>query len=276
MSTKNINTNTNINKININIPKPSRPRQKKQTQAQVDNAELNLANLENMDGRFVNPSVYGFNRSPLYIPSPIEIQEQPIKTNKGTMTLEEEEEQLREPQSQATSPVSFSSVSPVQAQVFSPRPVMAPVDKSGFTSMGRGLQLPSDFEARLATQEGFQPVQSMSSPFSMYQNPNLANAILRRTSMTSGPDINELRNRMFAVKEAGASNTMPSEAPMEIVVKPKKRGRGKNKPKPITTETQTGPSLNPPVEKEKPRKVKREIQIGGGLRGQSKIEEIDD
>ena len=288
MPTKNINTNTNINKININIPKPTRPRQptqKKQSQSQVDHAEENLSNLENMDTRFVNPSVYGFNRTPLYIPEPLQNTiQQPRKTSKGTspMTLEEEEEELREPESMATSPISFSSASPVQAQVFSPRAVLAPVDKSGFESMGKGLQLPSDFQARLSRQEGFQPIEPSNSPFRMYQNPNLANAILRRTSMTSGPDINELRNRMFAVKPTGVSNTTPiqSAPPTEIVEK-KKGGRPKgtkNKPKPITTETQTGASLNP-EQKAKPKKIKRTIDMAQTtLRGQSNnptIEEID-
>jgi hypothetical protein len=292
MPTKNINTNTNINKININIPKPTRPRQKKQSQEQVDNAEQNLSNLENMDGRFVNPSIYGFNRTPLYIPSPIEQMQQPVpKDLTNPMTLEQEEEQLREPASQVDSPVNFSSASPVQAEVYSPRPVMGPVNKTGFQSMGTGLKLPSDFEARLSTQEGFQPVQPMSSPFSMYQNPNLANAILRRTSMETGPNINELRTRMFGVKSAGVTNTTSISqqgSPMEIVVKKGKGGRpkgGKNKPKPVTTETQTGASLNPPVEKPKAKTVKRTIDMADtipapktGLRGQKqqpKIEEID-
>jgi len=286
------NTNTNINKININIPKTTRARQKKQSQSQVDHAEENLANLENMDGRFVNPSIYGFNQTPLYIPEPIQqvqnrIVEQPSKVSRGTMTLEEEEEQLREPQSQATSPISFSSASPVQAEVFSPRAVMAPVDKSGFTSMGRGLQLPSDFQARLASQEGFQPTEPLRSPFSMYQNPNLAEAILRRTSMQSGPDINELRTRMFGVKEAGASSSKPlmitegtSAMPMP---EPKRKGgrpKGtKNKPKPTTIETQTGASLNPEQKapKAKGPKIAREsILPSGALRGvKTQPEQID-
>jgi hypothetical protein len=292
----NTNTNTNINKININIPKPTRARQKKQTQSQVDQAELNLANLENMDGRFVNPSIYGFNQTPLYIPEPIQqvqnrVVEQPSRVSRGTMTLEEEEEQLREPESQGTSPISFSSASPVQAEVFSPRPVMAPVDKSGFISMGRGLQLPSDFQARLARQEGFQPTEPLRSPFSMYQNPNLSEAILRRTSMQTGPDINELRTRMFGVKEAGASSSKPlmitegtSAMPM-----PEPKGKGgrpkgsKNKPKPTTIETQTGASLNPEpkaVPKAKAPKVVTEQNIAsqtGTLRGRrtTPAEEVD-
>jgi hypothetical protein len=296
MPTKNINTNTNINKININIPKTRtvyrKPRQTKQTQEQVNSAEEKLSNLENMDSQFVNPSVFGFNRTPLYIPEPIQqvqnrIMEQPTKTTRGTQTspMTVEEEKGKQP----TSPISFSSASPVQAEVFSPRPVMGPVNKTGFQSMGTGLKLPSDFEARLSTQEGFQPVQPMSSPFSMYQNPNLANAILRRTSMETGPNINELRTRIFGVKPTGVTNTTPISqpaSPMEIVVKKGKGGRpkgGKNKPKPITTETQTGASLNPPVEKPKAKTVKRTINMADvmptpktALRGQQpKIEEID-
>jgi len=250
------NTNTNINKININIPKTisqRKPRQTKQTQEQVDNAEQNLSNLENMDGRFVNPSIYGFNRTPLYIPEPIQqvqnrVVEQPSKVSKGTMTLEEQEEELRSetPQSQGTSPISFSSVSPVQAEIYRPRPVSVPTDKSGFESMGRALSLPSDFQARLSRQEGFQPIQSMSSPFSMYQNPNLSSAISRVTSMNNPPNINELRTRMFAVKPAGVSNTAPLQitqgtSPIPESEKPKNKGgrpKGvKNKPKPVSTAT---------------------------------------
>jgi len=255
------NTNTNINKININIPKTRtvyrKSRQTKQTQEQVDNAEEKLSNLENMDGRFVNPSIYGFNRTPLYIPEPIQqvqnrVVEQPSKVSRGTMTLEEQEEELRSEtsQSQGTSPISFSSVSPVQAEIYRPRPVSVPTDKSAFQDMGRGLSLPSDFEARLSRQEGFQPVQPMTSPFSMYQNPNLSSAISRVTSMNNPPDINKLRDlrtRMFAVKPAGASST----APLQITqgtspipeLEPKPKGKGgrpkgvKNKPKPVSTAT---------------------------------------
>jgi hypothetical protein len=245
------NTNTNINKININIPKPTKPRQPKQTQKEVDTAEENLSNLENMDGRFVNPSVFGFNRTPLYIPEPIQqvqnrIMEQPSKVSKGTMTLEEQEEELRSetPQSQGTSPISFSSVSPVQAEIYRPRPVSVPTDKNAFQDMGRALSLPSDFQARLSRQEGFQPVQPMSSPFSMYQNPNLSSAISRVTSMSNPPNINELRTRMFGVKPAGTSNTTPlqiTQGTSPISEKPKGKGgrpKGvKNKPKPVSTAT---------------------------------------
>ena len=110
--------------------------------------------------------------------------------------------------------------------------------------------------------------------------------------METGPDINELRTRMFGVKPAGVTNTTPitqQGSPMEIVVKKGKGGRPKgtkNKPKPVTTETQTGASLNPPVEKPKAKTVKRTIDMADtipapktGLRGQKqeqpKIEEID-
>ena len=259
------NTNTNINKININIPKTitqRKPRQPKQTQEEVNSAEEKLSNLENMDTQFVNPSVFGFNRTPLYIPEPIQqvqnrIIEQPAqigqsRVSRTTQTSPMQEEELSYNQSQPTSPINFSSASPVEAQVFSPRPVAVPADKSGFESMGRGLQLPSDFQARLSRQEGFQPVQPMSSPFGMYQNPNLASAILRRTSMTSGPDINELRNRLFAVKQAGVSNSKPlliteGTSPMPEPAK-KKGGRPKgtkNKPKPVSTGVGTSAPAEP-------------------------------
>jgi len=294
----NTNTNTNINKININIPKTRtvyrKSRQTKQTQEQVDNAEQNLSNLENMDGRFVNPSIYGFNRTPLYIPEPIQqvqnrVVEQPSKISRGTMTLEEQEEELRSPtpQSQGTSPISFSSVSPVQAEIYRPRPVSVPTDKSAFQDMGRGLSLPSDFQARLSRQEGFQPVQPMSSPFSMYQNPNLSSAISRVTSMNNPPNINELRTRMFGVKPAGVSNTTPLQitqgtSPIpEPEPKPKNKGgrpKGvKNKPKPVSTATgasaprQGAPTVEvtPPIVTIKRPKAKK------GLRNQPTIEEID-
>jgi hypothetical protein len=260
------NTNTNINKININIPKTitqRKPRQGKQTQEQVNSAEEKLSNLENMDSQFVNPSVFGFNRTPLYIPEPIQqvqnrIIEQPApigqsRVSRTTQTSPmQEEEEFSYSQSQPTSPINFSSASPVQAEIFRPRPVSVPTDKSGFESMGRGLQLPSDFQARLSRQEGFQPVQPMSSPFSMYQNPNLASAILRRTSMTSGPDINELRTRMFAVKQAGVSSSKPlliteGTSPMPEPAK-KKGGRPKgtkNKPKPVSTGVGTSAPAEP-------------------------------
>jgi len=250
MPTKNINTNTNINKININIPKTRtvyrKPRQTKQTQEEVNSAEEKLSNLENMDTQFVNPSVFGFNRTPLYIPEPIlqvqnRIMEQPSKTTRGTQTEEEKGEQ-------PTSPISFSSLSPVEAEVYSPRPVMSPENKSGFESMGRGLSLPSDFEARLSTQEGFQPIQPLSSPFSMYQNPNLSSAISRVTSMNNPPNINELRTRLFGVKPAGVSSSKPlliTEDTSPIPEPPKPKGKGgrpkgvKNKPKPVSTGTGT-------------------------------------
>ena len=294
----NTNTNTNINKININIPKTRtvyrKPRQTKQTQEQVDNAEEKLSNLENMDGRFVNPSIYGFNRTPLYIPEPIQqvqnrVVEQPSRISRGTMTLEEQEKELRSPtpQSQGTSPISFSSVSPVQAEIYRPRPVNVPVDKSGFESMGRGLQLPSDFQARLSRQEGFQPVQSMSSPFSMYQNPNLSSAISRVTSMSNPPNINELRTRMFGVKPAGVSNTAPlqiTQGTSPIPEKPKNKGgrpKGvKNKPKPVSTATgasaprQGAPTVEvtPPIVTIKRPKAKKALRTQST---QPTIEEID-
>jgi hypothetical protein len=257
------NTNTNINKININIPKPTtqrKPRQPKQTQEEVNSAEEKLSNLENMDTQFVNPSVFGFNRTPLYIPEPIQqvqnrIIEQPApigqsRVSRTTQTSPMHEEEEMYTQSQPTSPISFSSASPVQAEIFRPRPVSVPTDKSGFESMGKGLQLPSDFQARLSRQEGFQPVQPMNSPFGMYQNPNLASAILRRTSMTSGPDINELRNRLFAVKQAGVSSSKPlliteGTSPMPEPPKPKRKPRGKNKPKPVSTGVGTSAPAEP-------------------------------
>jgi len=291
------NTNTNINKININIPKTRtvyrKPRQTKQTQEQVDNAEEKLSNLENMDGRFVNPSVFGFNRTPLYIPEPIQqvqnrVVEQPSKVSRGTMTspmnLEEQQEEIHT-QSQPTSPISFSSVSPVQAEIYRPRPVSVPTDKNAFQDMGRGLSLPSDFQARLSRQEGFQPVQPMSSPFSMYQNPNLSSAISRVTSMNNPPNINELRTRMFGVKPAGTSNTTPLQitqgtSPIpEPEPKPKNKGgrpKGvKNKPKPVSTATgasaprQGAPTVEvtPPIVTIKRPKAKKALR--------SSVEEID-
>jgi hypothetical protein len=286
------NTNTNINKININIPKPTKPRQSKQTQKEVDTAEENLSNLENMDGRFVNPSIYGFNRTPLYIPEPIQqvqnrVVEQPSKISRGTMTLEEQEEELRSetPQSQGTSPISFSSVSPVQAQVYSPRPVSVPTDKNAFQDMGKGLSLPSDFQARLSRQEGFQPVQSMSSPFSMYQNPNLSSAISRVTSMNNPPNINELRTRMFGVKPAGVSNTAPlqiTQGTSPIPEKPKNKGgrpKGvKNKPKPVSTATgssapRQGAVTIEPTQTEPTITIIKKPKVKKALR--SSVEEID-
>jgi hypothetical protein len=296
----NTNTNTNINKINISIPKTRtvsrKPKQTKQTQEEINSAEEKLSNLENMDGQFVNPSVFGFNRTPLYIPEPIQnsiqnrVVEQPSKVSRGTMTspmnLEEQQEEIHT-QSQPTSPISFSSVSPVQAEIYRPRPVSVPTDKSAFQDMGRGLSLPSDFQARLSRQEGFQPVQPMSSPFSMYQNPNLSSAMSRVTSMNNPPNINELRTRMFGVKPAGVSNTTPLQitqgtSPIpELEPKPKNKGgrpKGvKNKPKPVSTATgasaprQGAPTVEvtPPIVTIKRPKAKK------GLRNQPTIEEID-
>jgi hypothetical protein len=278
------NTNTNINKININIPKPTKPRQPKQTQKEVNSAEEKLANLENMDGQFVNPSVFGFNRTPLYIPEPIQqvqnrIIEQPAsRINRTTQTSPMQEEEQIYSQSQPTSPISFSSVSPVQAEIYRPRPVSVPTDKNAFESMGRGLSLPSDFEARLSRQEGFQPVQPMSSPFSMYQNPTLSSAMSRVTSMSNPPNINELRTRMFGVKPAGVSNTTPlqiTQGTSPIPEKPKGKGGrpkgSKNKPKPEKTiePTQTEPTITI-IKKPKPKKALRTQPTT-----QPTIEEID-
>lgn len=134
MPTKISNTNTNINRININIPKQRQPRV---TSKSVGKAEQELQNLERQDmqyvsqapSQFVNPSVFGFNTTPIQRPmqEPVDnpIIEQPEIPVVHAVPIHTEERGIP------------------HAQIFSK---------------------PSDFEQRLSKQEGFQPIHAFEMP----------------------------------------------------------------------------------------------------------------
>jgi hypothetical protein len=134
MPTKISNTNTNINRININIPKQRQP---KVTSKSVNNAEQQLQNLERQDmqyvsqapTQYVNPSIFGFNTTPIQTP-----MQQPIDNPIIA--------QPEIPVAQAI-PMNIEERG-IKAQVFMPTK--------------------SDFEQRLSKQEGFQPIHAFEMP----------------------------------------------------------------------------------------------------------------
>jgi hypothetical protein len=133
MPTKITNTNTNINRININIPKP---RQAKITPKSVSNAEQQLQNLERQDMQYVsqaptqhvNPSIFGFNTTPIQTP-----MQQPIDN-------------------------------PIIDQPEMPVAHIIPMNIEDRGIKAQVFSKPSDFEQRLSKQEGFQPITSFQMP----------------------------------------------------------------------------------------------------------------
>lgn len=133
MPTKITNTNTNINRININIPKPKQPRV---TSKSVSKAEQELQNLERQDMQYVsqaptqhvNPSIFGFNTTPIQTP-----MQQPIDT-------------------------------PIIAQPKIPVAQIVPMNIEDRGIKAQVFSKPSDFEERLSKQEGFQPIHAFEMP----------------------------------------------------------------------------------------------------------------
>jgi hypothetical protein len=226
MPTKISNTNTNINRININVP---RQRNAKVTPKSVKKAEQDLQNLETQDrqiqyssqapSQFINPSVFGFNTTP--IQNPIQNQQTEELITSPRMTIAE----------------------PINRSDFMPQPI--PFRSSGVSerrdvlSLGYSqpqYTLPSDFQNRLAEQEGFQPSSRTFKPIAVGK--------MRDIQKQGRPDINEMA---LKVKEAYRGEELPfAKEAAEETTKKGKGGRqkgSKNKPKPKPIETQTGESL---------------------------------
>jgi hypothetical protein len=290
MPTKISNTNTNINKININVP---RARNAKVTPKSVKKAEQDLQTLETQDreipyisqapSQFINPSVFGFNTTPIQEP----IQE-PVQTRTA-----QTQTQQRPGRSMATSTRNMETgigtdtedLSPVEAEAIPFRSAGIPVDKGSLSPFPEyRLNIPSDFQSRLSRQEGFQPTTSYA--------PLVSNR-MRDIQKQGRPDINEMARNLISLrpenqelvivdefgermgtlsgpstvqqkvksieqrqptpvfpkaagKQAGGvyEQTGDEGAYVERTGKPKGRPKGsKNKPKPKTVETQVGPSL---------------------------------
>jgi hypothetical protein len=287
MPTKISNTNTNINKININVP---RARNTKVTPKSVKKAEQDLQTLETQDreipyisqapSQFINPSVFGFNTTPI---------QEPVQT----ITAQTQTQQ-RPGRSMATSTRNMETgigtdtadLSPVEAQAIPFRSAGIPVDKGSLSPLPEyRLNIPSDFQSRLSRQEGFQPTTSYA--------PLISNR-MRDIKKQGRPDINEMARNLISLrpenqdelvivdefgermgtlsgpslvqqkvksieqsqptpvfpkaagKQAGGTyvQTGNEGAYVEPTGKAKGRPKGsKNKPKPKTVETQVGPSL---------------------------------
>ena len=296
MPTKISNTNTNINKININVPRRYTPRP---TKKNVAKAEQELSQVENLDreipyisqapSQFINPSVFGFNTTPIQEPV------RPRTVSRGTQTepmeTQTEPDEGISPQTVYAEPLTSSSdFMPQRGDTpRSPMPFrssQAPERRDaltlGYSQPNYKLNMPSDFPSRLSQAEG-SAFPSSGSSFKMPISTNRMRDIQKqgRTDL----DINEMaRNvkeayrstpqeekeipfaksagtspRAFGDESFGVSPSAVVDEPLEVVVPPAKKGKGgrpvgsKNKPKPISEETQTGPSLpNTP----KPKKVK--------------------
>jgi hypothetical protein len=253
MPTKISNTNTNINRININIPKQ---RNAKITPKSVGKAEQDLQNLETQDrqlqyssqapSQFINPSVFGFNTTPIQNTIPMERQTEELITSPQMTIAEPINRSDFMPQRGDTprEPIPFrSSSTPVQRDVLA----------QGYSQPEYMLNKPSDFPERLARQEGFQPYSSTSAFAPLTSNR------MRDIQKQGRPDINEMAQN---VKEAyrGSSEKQAGSSPVDFGVDlmsiqealpPAKKGKGgrpvgsKNKPKPISIDTQTGASLVP-------------------------------
>jgi hypothetical protein len=302
MPTKITNTNTNINKININVPRRYTPRP---TKKNVAKAESELQSLETQDreipyisqapSQFINPSVFGFNTTP--IQEPVRPQTISRGTQTEPMETQTEEEFVTSPRvavaeaidtsnfrsqrgDTPTSPIPFrSSSTPEERNVLS----------LGYSEPQYKLNIPSDFPTRLSQASGSSFPQSGSA----FKMPIYANR-MRDIQKQGRPDINEMA---IKVKEAyrGEEQTIPyaktggtpfeepfgisptsfQDQPLEVALPPaKKKGGGR-----------PAGSKNKPKDEEAPkkaRKVKQVVDIGvdtftagkGGLRGQ-KAEEID-
>lgn len=302
MPTKISNTNTNINKININVP---RQRNAKVTPKSVKKAEDDLQSLETQDreipyisqapSQFINPSVFGFNTTPI---------QEPIREPVQTRTAQTQTQQ-KAGRSMGTSTRNMETdtldISPVEAQAVPFRSSGIPVDKGSLSPLPEyKLNIPSDFSSRLSRQEGFQPSSSTFAPLTSYR--------MRDIQKQGRPDINQMarniislrpenQDELVIVDEYGEKmGTLSSPSSVQKRVKKieqnqptpvfpkqaggiyqeledvgggayieptgKARGRpkgSKNKLKPKTVETQVGPSLE---QQELPI-----VRVARGLRG---------
>ena len=112
MPTKISNTNTNINKININVPRRYTPRP---TKKNVAKAEQDLQSLETQDreipyvsqapSQFINPSVFGFNTTPIQEP----VRPQTISRGTQTEQTQTDEEFATSPRVAVAEPVDTSN-----------------------------------------------------------------------------------------------------------------------------------------------------------------------
>lgn len=294
MPTKITNTNTNINKININVPKP---RQAKITPKSVKKAEQDLQNLETQDrqleyssqapSQFINPSVYGFNTTP--ITTPVQEPVRPKTVSRGTQTEPMETQTDEEVFSPVQSPETvyaepiFRSKDFIGARGTTPRdpipfrssstPEQRDVLSLGYSEPQYKLNIPSDFPDRLSRQQGFQP---SSSAFQMPLYSNRMRDIKKQ--VRPDLDINQMARNVKDAYRGEEEKIVPytksggtpfEEQPLEVALPPaKKKGGGrpagsKNKPK-----GEEAPK--------KARKVKQIIEVGedtftagkGGLRGQ--------
>jgi hypothetical protein len=285
MPTKISNTNTNINKININVPRRYTPRP---TKKNVAKAEQDLQSLETQDreipyisqapSQFINPSVFGFNTTPIQEP----IQE-PIREPVQTRTAQTQTQQ-RPGRSMATSTRNMETdVSPIEAQAVPFRSSGVPVSKGNLSPLPEyRFNNPSDFPSRLAQQSGFSPYSTTFAP--------LRSNRMRDIQKQGRPDINEMarniislrpqnpeqlvivdefgdqigtlsnsppsvQNRVESIEQrkskpvfpkAGGGYVETGDEGAYVEREPARRGRkpgSKNKPKPKTVETQVGPSL---------------------------------
>jgi hypothetical protein len=286
MPTKITNTNTNINRININVPRRNNPRP---TKKNVAKAEQELSQVENLDreipyisqapSQFINPSVFGFNSTPIQQP----VRPQTVSRGTQTEPMETQTEQelfspIQSPETVYAEPV-FRSKDFVGQRGTTPRdpipfrssstPEQRDVLSLGYSEPQYKINIPSDFPDRLARQQGFQP--------SAFQMPIISNR-MRDIQKQGRPDL-DINQMARNVKEAYraepivpfAKEAQPfEEQPLEVALPPASkptRGRpvgSKSKPK-------------DPDAPKKPRKVKQIIEVGeegafatagGGLRGQ--------
>ena len=312
MPTKISNTNTNINKININVPRRYTPRP---TKKNVAKAEQELSQVENLDreipyvsqapSQFINPSVFGFNTTPIQEPV------RPQTISRGTQT----EEMATSPRVAVAEAVDTSDFMPQRGDTpRSPIPFrssQAPERRDaltlGYSQPEYKLNMPSDFPSRLS-QAGGSSFPSSGSSFKMPISTNRMRDIQKQGRPDL--DINEMARSVKEayrgtpqeeeeipfVKSAGTSpmdfGVSPSavvDEPLEVVVPPAKKGKGgrpagsKNKPKPVSEETQTGASLPntpKPLKQRKTKVISVPVGVsnpqfeesiataGGGLRGQ--------
>jgi hypothetical protein len=303
MPTKITNTNTNINRININVPRRYTPRP---TKKNVAKAEQELSQVENLDreipyvsqapSQFINPSVFGFNTTP--IQEPVRPQTISRGTQTEPMETQTEEEFVTSPRVAVAEAIDTSNFRSQRGDTprdpipfrSSSTPEERNVLSLGYSEPQYKLNIPSDFPTRLSQASGSSFPQSGSA----FKMPVYANR-MRDIQKQGRPDINEMA---IKVKEAyrGEEQTVPyaktggtpfeepfgisptsfQDQPLEVALPPATkptRGRpvgSKSKPK-------------DPDAPKKQRKVKQVVDIGdegafatagkGGLRG--KAEEID-
>lgn len=295
MPTKITNTNTNINRININVPRRNNPRP---TKKNVAKAEQELSQVENLDreipyisqapSQFINPSVFGFNSTPIQEP----VRPQTVSRGTQTEPMETQTEQelfspIQSPETVYAEPV-FRSKDFVGQRGTTPRdpipfrssstPQQRDVLSLGYSEPQYKLNIPSDFPTRLSQASGSSFPQSGSA----FQMPIYSNR-MRDIQKQGRPDL-DINQMARNVKEAYraeaivpfAKEAQPfEEQPLEVALPPATkatRGRpvgSKSKPK-------------DPDAPKKPRKVKQIIEVGdegafatagkGGLRG--KAEEL--